>query len=880
MQRLFFYIFFLLSFSLSAQVSADKEISFSAKEEAISEALFRLSMSAEMNITFSPKLFSKNKKVNISAKEQPLKIVLRDCLAGTNVGFKISDGSIVLFKKIIKKHILSGYLSDAQTGERLIGANIIDLHSLHGGASNTYGFYSQKFVQGAVKLQVSYLGYQTQIVEIDLLKSRTFDIELQPALMLQEVLVISKKDSIFVSSTGQSITLPLDNISKLPRAMGEADVIRYLQMLPGVQGGADGFGGLHVRGGNSDQNLILLDDVPVYNPSHTFGLFSIFNPDLAKSVQFYKAGFPARYDGRVSSVLDVRTREGNSQKFAMEASVGTMATKGVMEIPLSKGKGGILFAYRNSHINLWLNPLTNRLNREEDLDGQMNYAFRDLNIKFHHSLGKKDKIYLSRYQGSDSFQDTRSSEDVLEEEPGFSFTNNFSEKFSTYWGNQITSLRWNHLYNDRLFSNTTVTFSEFLYFSDAESKFETSFSGLDFAAIQLNSNSSSTIKDYSFRTDFDYFLNEKNRLRFGGNMTHRVFIPGLSEVRLVSDNLGEIQVPDISSFGNNNGIRTDEFNVYAEDEYQSGNWKLNAGLHLSTFVSKERKDFIPQPRLSAAYTFNERLFAKTSATRTAQFLHLITRTDSGLPNDLWVPAGERTPPQKSWQFATGLGGKLGKDLHWNTEIYYKTMDNVLRLNRDSLQTSEILTELNISADNREDYLEKGTGNAYGFEAKIERNTGKLTGWLGYSFAVTNRFFNGVKMPYIYDSRHGVTFATVYHLRPHINVSANWICQSGLPVSDIELGSRDLPFSSVLRETTIVPDKNNRLPAYHRLDVGVNFNFGKNKWKHNLHLGVYNIYNRKNVFFANPQRNFQTQEVEISAVYSLPILPSFSYGIKF
>ena len=281
-------IILLICHSLTAQNVLDKPVDFLVENEEISKALFSLSERADVNITFSPKFFKKEEKISIAAKNKPLKFVLRNCLEGTEIGFQFSDSGIVLFRKVAKKYTLSGYLTDAQTGERLVGANIFELNSSQGGASNSYGFYSQKFKQGKVKLQVSYLGYQTEIVEIDLNKSQSFNISLEPSLTLTEVVITAQKDSVFITGTGQGTTLPLERLSHMPHAAGEADVMRYIQMMPGVQSGADGFGGLHVRGGNSDQNLILLDDVPVYNPSHTFGLFSIFNPDLAKrKADFY-----------------------------------------------------------------------------------------------------------------------------------------------------------------------------------------------------------------------------------------------------------------------------------------------------------------------------------------------------------------------------------------------------------------------------------------------------------------------------------------------------------------------------------------------------------------------------------------------------------------
>ena len=379
----------LTTTGIAAQSVLMEPLSLDLEDEPIGDALFTLSEISDVNITFSPNFFKPNQKVSVAAHNEPLEAVLKRFLAQTNIGFRLSDGGIVLYRKAIPRYIISGYLSDAKTGERLVGANIVELNSQEGGASNAYGFYSQKCKAGPVKLQISYLGYQTKIVEINLKKAKQINFSLEPSLTLQEIVVVSRQDSMLSSRTGTETTLPLEWLSHLPSTGGETDIVRSLQLLPGVHSGGDGFGGLHVRGGNSDQNLILFDDVPVYNPSHTFGLFSIFNPDIVKSVKFYKGGFPARYDSRLSSVLDVRTREGNGQHFSAELSLGTMASRGVVEIPIANGKGGLLLAGRRTHINLWLEPLSAKRKKQNDLHGDMSYLFADFNAKAHYSLDKK-----------------------------------------------------------------------------------------------------------------------------------------------------------------------------------------------------------------------------------------------------------------------------------------------------------------------------------------------------------------------------------------------------------------------------------------------------------------------------------------------------------
>lgn len=883
-------IFLLLLFfqiGLSAQSLLDKPVSFSIKDTPISDALFTVSEVSDVNITFSSKFFPEEKKVSIEAYEEPLRKVLKNFLAETNIGFRISKGGIVLFRKPIRRMTISGYLTDAKTDERLVGAHIIELNSLEGNTSNAYGFFSQNFKQGKVKLQVSYLGYQTKIVEVDLRKSKQINIALEPSLTLEEIVVISKSDSVLVNPRGTETTLPLEQLSYLPTAGGEPDIMRFIQLLPGVQSGADGFGGLHVRGGNVDHNLILFDDVPIYNPSHTFGLFSIFNPDIVKSVKFYKGGFPARYDSRVSSVLDIRTREGNGQNFSGEFSAGTMATRGLIEIPLKKGKGGILIAGRRTHLDLWLSPLAKRKKEEQGLEGEMNYLFADFNAKANYSLNKKNKIYLSFYAGKDDLSDHSSkneNEEFDPSQPSFGFSVISKDSFAVKWGNQIISLRWNHLFNDKLFSNTTATFSKFQYTSENASEVQFSIFDDNFQAFRNAAFYSSTITDFSIRTDIDYFINHEHRLRFGGNAIQRNFIPGLSEFNSSGSDLDSLSEFSQNNFDDNEAIKTGEFNLYAEEEFHRNNWTINGGVRLSAFSRNGTVDILPQPRLAIYYHFNKYLNFNTTVSRTTQFLQLLTRSDSGLPNDLWVPANSNSSPQNSWQITGKLSGQIKKHSNWSIEGFWKKMDNLSRIDQSQIPGgSASLQELQIDTKNWESFVEQGSGDAAGFEITMEQQKGRLTGWVSYTFSKTNRNFKGEKTAFSFDSRHGASIATTFHLYKNLNFSANWLFQTGRPFSSTEFSEGDVPPTVIdLLETSEIAENRTRLPNFHRLDLGLNFHFGKNRWKHHFNFGVYNAYNRKNVFFAYPEltlNEFGEEIRKIKEVYSLPLLPSFSYSVK-
>jgi len=889
-KKIFIFLLFLFSqIGLSAQSLLDKPVSFAVQNVAISDALFTISEAADINITFSPQFFPEEKKVSIEAYEEPLQKVLKNFLKETNIDFRLSKGGIVLFRKPIRRMTISGYLSDAKTDERLVGAHIIELNSLEGNTSNAYGFFSQNFKQGKIKLQVSYLGYQTKVVEVDLKKSKEINIALEPSLTLAEIIIISKTDSVLVNPRGTETTLPLEQLSYLPTAGGEPDIMRFIHLLPGVQSGADGFGGLHVRGGNSDHNLILFDDVPIYNPSHTFGLFSIFNPDIVKSVKFYKGGFPARYDSRISSVLDIRTREGNGQNFSGQFSAGTMATRGLIEIPLKKGKGGILIAGRRTHLNLWLSPLAKKKKEEQDLEGEMKYLFADFNAKANYSLNKKNKIYLSIYAGKDDLSD-HSSKDENQgfepnpNQPSFGFSISAKDSYAVKWGNQIISLRWNHLFNDKIFSNTTATYSKFKYTSENDSELQFTFFEEGFLAFRDAAFYSSTITDFSLRTDVDYFIHHEHRLRFGANAIQRNFIPGLSEFSSKGNDLDSLSDFTFNNFDNNKAIKTGEFNLYAEEEFQRNNWTINGGIRLSLFTRQRKVDIIPQPRLAVYYHFNKYLNFNTTASRTTQFLQLLTRSNSGLPNDLWVPANSNSAPQNAWQITGKFSGQLGKHSNWSVEGFWKKMDNLSRINQSLISGgSASLQELQIDTKNWESFVEEGNGDAAGLEVTLEQQKGRLTGWVSYTFSKTNRNFKGEETAFSFDSRHGASIAATFHLHKNINLSANWLFQTGRPFSSTEFAEDDVPPTVIdFLETSDLSKNMDRLPNFHRLDLGLNIFFGKKKWKHHFNLGIFNTYNRKNVFFAYPEitlNELGEETRKVKTVYSLPILPSFSYSVK-
>ena len=496
-----------------------------------------------------------------------------------------------------------------------------------------------------------------------------------------------------------------------------------------------------------------------------------------------------------------------------------------------------------------------------------------MNVKAHYSFSKKDKLYLSYYRGQDSFQDETNTvtidpfNEVPTNEP---IQNDQENEYFTNWGNQIFSLRWNRLYGDRLFSNTTGTFSEFNYLGQQTFGIGITFMEEAIQAFKVQSTFSSVIKDYSLRTDFDYFLNNQNVLKFGAKAIRRIFIPGITE-----EEVEGIELIDLESFSSNQfsneEIPTTELSTYIEESYTNDNLSITAGINLAFYLSDLNSYVIPQPRLSAIYEFNNGLATNLTATRSTQFLQLLTKTDSGLPNDLWVPTSEDTDPQDAWQFTAGVSGRVTNNINWKSEAYWKKLNNLQRLSPDYANESSGLFLL-IDGSNWSSFTENGEGVAYGIETTLSKEQGLLTGWLSYSWANANRSFEGAETPFPFDTRHNITAVTTYPINDWLNLSANWQFQSRSPVAENNLSPIDIPFLPIL-ETNATAIRDGKLPAYHRLDINANLHFKQNNFRHELNLGIYNAYNRKNVAFALNSAIDGTVGLN-----GLPILPSLSYKV--
>ncbi|MBU0764327.1 MAG: TonB-dependent receptor plug domain-containing protein [Bacteroidetes bacterium] len=764
-----------------------------------------------------------------------------------------------------QKYTISGYVQDSESGEKMIMANVYDLISIKGTITNNYGFYSLTLPTGRVMLSFSYIGYTTVEKEMELKDDIVLNISLDPVIQIDEVVIEGDRIESKVESSQMSTQeIPVKTIKALPVLFGEVDIIRAIQLMPGVQSGNEGTTGLYVRGGGPDQNLILLDGVPVYNANHLFGFFSIFNADAVKSVTLIKGGFPARYGGRLSSVLDIRMKEGNLKKFSVDASIGLISSKLTIEGPIIKDKTSFIISGRRTYIDIFTQPLISYAAKRNGIDKfSAGYYFWDLNGKINHVFNERNRLFLSAYTGKDKLYMK-----MKEKESDYSFATEAGLK----WGNVTTALRWNCMINRKLFGNTTLTYSRYKFSTGAgtEAWDYTDGSFTDFSYEYL-----SGIDDIAGKIDFDYHPNPDHYVRFGANNIYHTFKPGV--------NLFNISTTGFSidtSFGNAD-IQANEYAVYAEDDMKIGALlKINAGLHYSGFLVNGAFYHSLQPRLSARYLLSEKLSVKAAYSQMNQYIHLLTNTGIGLPTDLWLPVTDSIKPMKSIQYAAGAVYELTDKIDISVEGYYKTMDNLIEYKEGASFFS--------SKDDWEANVEIGRGWSYGAEVLIEKKVGKLSGWIGYTLSWTERQFENISFgeifPYKYDRRHDIGIAVVYKFNDRIDAGVTWVYGTGNAVTlatEKYVSALDISEYNYYNTIEYFEHRNSyRMPAYHRLDLGANFHKDIKWGTRTVSVGVYNAYNRKNPFFLQFEYNYQTDKNELVQYSLFPLIPSISYSLKF
>jgi len=764
-----------------------------------------------------------------------LEQALESLFEGTDIRYEIKGNHVVLRK--VRKVTISGLITDAATGETLIGAGATV--SRDGAVTNNFGFYSLTIPEKEeVKVTYSYVGYATQTVTIPARSNRTVHVQLVPGASLEEAVVTAQKESGIASTKMSAIEVPLQVLKSAPALFGEADVIKTLQLLPGVQGGTEGFSGIYVRGGGPDENLLLLDGLPIYNAEHMLGIFSIFQPDAIKKMTLYKGSFPARYGGRISSIVDVRTNDGNLYETHGNFGISMLADKFHLEGPLWKGRTSYSISARGMH-TLLLTPILKAVK----FDG--NYFFYDLDAKVTHRFDDRNRLYFNVYNGMDDlYYRHKETQDYTLEAPIKSFDQG---KLGIRWGNTVAALRWNHVLSGKLFSNTTLAYNRYRMVMETEMLSEETVGGTLSDRNLYRFDYRSGMRDWVLKTDFEYNPAPSHRIHFGGSYTHHTFIPEtLTNVnQQIMDT--QVQVDTTWHLKSNSRQTGHEIGLYAEDDIRLGRaWTLNPGLHVSLFNTQGRSYFSVEPRLSAKVDLSQDWSAKTSYSRMSQYVHLLTSSQVSLPLDLWVPITKDIAPETADQYSLGFYYSGLRGWEFSLEGYWKKMNNVLEY-KDGVSFL-------FNSDGWENKVETGRGRAMGLELFIEKTMGKTTGWLGYTLSRSDRLFPTINagrwFPYRYDRRHQVNLVVNHRFNEKFDFSATWNYASG--------GTTTLPERSVVMVNPsgelfleeYVPSRNNyRLPASHTLNLGFNFHRKHRRGEGVWNLSIYNVYNRMNPNFV-------------------------------
>lgn len=763
---------------------------------------------------------------------------------------------------------ISGYIEEASSGEKLISANVYDIKSGNGTITNTYGFFSLTLPRDSVELTFSYIGYQTQTLKVFLDEDISQTIQLEPYLELSEVEVVAERiEKIEESSQMSQVDIPVEQIKKLPALLGEVDVLKTLQLLPGVQSGGEGQSGLYVRGGSPDQNLVLLDGVPVYNVSHLLGIFSVFNADAIKNVTLTKGGFPARFGGRLSSVLEINMKEGNMEEFHGEGSIGLISSKFALEGPIRKGSTSFLVSARRTYADLIFRPFINAFASEQGVKTKLKAHFYDLNAKVQHKFNDKHRLYLSVYSGADVFYNKfEEDEDIFEG--------------GIDWGNTISALRWNYQINNKLFANTTLTYSNYDINFLAATEFNDGENTEKFSAKYL-----SGIEDFAAKVDFDFIPIPNHYIRFGASATHHTYRPGALALK-GSDGTFELD----TLIGSQNAYSM-EYSAYIEDDIRLGAFKANVGVHASAFNTDGQWYTSIQPRLGMRYLLSNNLAIKASYATMTQYINLLTFEGLSLPSDLWVPSTKQVKPQNSWQAAFGLARTFDNKYEISIEGFYKEMKNVVAYK----EGASFLFGLE---NDWQEKVTQGNGEAYGIEVFLQKKKGRTTGWIGYTLSWNYRQFEelngGKKYPFRYDRRHDISVAVIHEINDNISLSGAWVYGTGNAVTlNVFRYPTDVYTSGTGGGTPYLyfyeiesgGQKNAfRMTDYHRLDLSIEFRKKKPKYERVWTVGAYNVYNHKNPYFMIASSDYDpdtdTSVRKFKEISILPVIPSVSFGIKF
>jgi hypothetical protein len=765
---------------------------------------------------------------------------------------------------------IAGYVKDSATGETLIGAAIRLPNASIGTVTNSYGYFSLSLPVGSNQVLVSYIGYRNKLVTVNP-NTKALNIALSPInLEVKEVVINAERQDKNVKSTEMSrMELSGEKIKSLPVIFGEPDVLKAITLLPGIKSGGEASTGFYVRGGGPDQNLILMDEAVVYNPSHLFGFLSVFNSDAVKNIEVIKGGMPANYGGRLSSILNVNMREGNNQQYKYSGGVGLISTRLSAEGPIEKGKSSFLVSTRRTYIDILAKPFL-----PENIKGN-SYYFYDMNLKMNFILSDKDRIFVSGYFGRD----------ILD----YQSEVNRSVNFNFGWGNSTGTLRWNHVFNPKLFVNTSVIFNRYELFNDFN---------FGVGGFKVRSN----LQDWNLKSDFTWFAHPKHLVKFGMNYTFHTFQPGILSGNIGSTNIsdainkqfaheGALYISDEWQVNHritlNYGLRAVAFNLvgpYKQEQFDNDT-QLPTGQY-TEYQPGESIAFYPrlEPRISGTYVLNDVSSIKASFTQTYQFLHLATTSGAQFPLDLWVPSSKLIKPQLAYQYAVGYFRNFQQNAYESSvELYYKPMYNQI----------EFKPGANLFFNqNLENEMVFGQGLSYGAEFFLRKKAGVFNGWVGYTWSRTTRQFDALNFgePYFYryDRTHDISLLMSYQFNKKWSGSLVFVYGTGnaTTLPDSRYAYRFGVDPNTAEPTFIFIDKYNkvnsfRLPAYHRMDLSATYIVKQtNKFESSWNFSIYNVYNRANPYFIYFLPDIENNQVKAYMVYLFPIVPSVQWNFKF
>jgi hypothetical protein len=781
------------------------------------------------------------------------------------IGFLLMLSFLVPARGQNAHYTISGYVKEESTGEALIGATVVVKELLKGANTNQYGFYSITVDKGTYTLSVTYLGFEEFTQTIELSSDLRVNVQMKPKTFEKEAVVVTgqKEDKNVKGTEMGTVKLTMEEIKALPAFLGEVDILKSIQLLPGVKSAGDGNSGFYVRGGGPDQNLILLDEAVVYNASHLLGFFSVFNGDAVKDVSLIKGGMPAQYGGRLSSVLDISMKEGNDKTYHVEGGIGLISSRLTVQGPIKKDTSSFIISGRRTYIDVVTKPFIPKTSKYYG----SGYYFYDLNAKFNYKLSDKDRLFLSGYYGRDVFDYKNA------------FTN-FSVNIP--WGNANAVLRWNHLFNDKLFLNTSAIFTDYQF------SFGASESGFDFRLY-------SGIRDWNGKMDFCYYPNTRHEIKFGMNYIFHTFTPSNATAQQgdVVFDLGKI----MKQYAH-------EVALYVSDDFDvTDRLKLNAGIRGSYFIMVGPFDRYhldatgritdtthystgqpvaayggPEPRISLRYSLGKTSSVKVSYTHNYQYIHLASLSSLAMPTDVWVPCSDVVKPQISDQYALGYFRNFHENMFESSvEVYYKYMQHQVEYKDGALPTDD-------TKNNADNNFVFGSGQAYGAEFFFKKRLGKFNGWVGYTLSWTTRTFPDLNngQPYYakYDRRNDVSVVTNYELNSKWSFSLVWVYGTGNAIT--------LPVARYFIEGNVVNEYSSinslRMPAYHRMDVSATWKLKKFKrFEHSLNFSIFNVYNRQNPYFIYFDNSGSVQQgnltIQAKQVSLFPILPSITWNFK-